>query len=120
MSDIAKDVLDAQQDRNRLNQLISDYLPFIKKQLSGLNGLRLEYDDMLSLAMLTFSGCVHQYSLEKGNFLFDLCKKMMYSAPYIHRDTYIHLITFALYLPKNILNLVLYYILHLVYICMYL
>lgn len=69
MSDIAKDVLDAQRDRNRLNQLISDYLPFIKKQLSGLNGLRLEYDDMLSLAMLTFSGCVHQYSLEKGNFL---------------------------------------------------
>ena len=35
MSDIANDVLAAQQDRNKLNQLISDYLPFIKKQLSN-------------------------------------------------------------------------------------
>lgn len=69
MNDIANDVLAAQQDRNKLDQLISDYLPFIKKQLSGLQGLRLEYDDMISLAMLTFSGCVQQYSLEKGNFL---------------------------------------------------
>lgn len=69
MGDIAEAVLSAQQDRQKLNQLISDYLPFIKKQLSGLQGLSLEYDDMLSLAMLTFSGCVQQYALEKGNFL---------------------------------------------------
>lgn len=69
MSDIANDVLAAQQDQNKLNQLISDYLPFIKKQLSGIQGMRLEYGDMLSLAMLTFSGCVQQYALEKGNFL---------------------------------------------------
>lgn len=69
MSDIANEVLAAQQDRNKLNQLISDYLPFIKKQLSGLQGMRLEYGDMLSLSMLTFSGCVQQYTVEKGNFL---------------------------------------------------
>lgn len=69
MDRIVDDVLAAQQDRNHLNQLISNYLPFIKKQISGLQGLRLEYDDMLSLAMLTFSGCVKQYEERKGNFL---------------------------------------------------
>lgn len=69
MGDIAEEVLAAQRDHKKLNQLIADYLPFIKKQLFGLKGLRLDRDDMLSVAMLTFSGCVQQYDLDKGNFL---------------------------------------------------
>lgn len=69
MGSIADEVLAAQQDRSQLDQLISNYLPFIKKQLAGLQGMRLEYDDMLSLAMLTFTGCVQQYALDRGNFL---------------------------------------------------
>lgn len=69
MDEIASAVLAAQQDRDKLNQLIVQYLPFIRNQLTGLHGFPLEYDDMLSLAMLTFSGCVQQYTAEKGSFL---------------------------------------------------
>lgn len=69
MGEIADDVLTAQKDRGKMNQLIANYLPFIKKQLSRLRGIHMEYDDMLSLAMLTFSGCVQQYAVDKGNFL---------------------------------------------------
>lgn len=69
MDRIINEVIAAQQNPQKLNRLISKYLPFIKKQITGLKGLHLEYDDMLSLAMLTFSGCVGQYSEKKGNFL---------------------------------------------------
>lgn len=69
MNDVLEDVLAAQRDPTQHNALIAKYLPFIKGQLRGLRGMRLEYDDMLSLAMLTFSGCVRQYAEEKGNFL---------------------------------------------------
>ncbi len=69
MSELIDEVRAAQQDRHKLNQLIERYLPFLKKQVFNLQSLHLEYDDMLSLAMLTFSGCVAQYEQEKGNFL---------------------------------------------------
>lgn len=69
MNDIVDAVFAARNDHKQLNLLIKNYLPFIKKQLVGLKGLRLDYDDMLSLAMLTFSGCVGQYDVNKGNFL---------------------------------------------------
>lgn len=69
MSDILNDVLAAQKDRKKYDKLISAYLPFLKKQLVGLDNLGLEYDDMLSLAMLTFAGCIQQYTTEKGAFL---------------------------------------------------
>lgn len=69
MNDIADDVLAARQDTEKMNLLISRYLPFLKKQVMELRGVKLEYDDMLSLAMLTFSGCVQQYAPEKGGFL---------------------------------------------------
>ena len=69
MSNIAEEVLEAQLDSKKLNQFITNYLPFIKAQVSNFKGGNLEYDDMLSLSMLTFYGCVQQYSIEKGNFL---------------------------------------------------
>lgn len=68
MSDIEQAIYSARQSKSQLNRLINEYLPFIKKQLIGLKGLRLEYDDMMSLAMLTFSSCVFQYEPQKGNF----------------------------------------------------
>lgn len=58
----------AKTDRHALNSLLSDYMPFIKKQISAVH-LALDWDDMLSIAMLTFSGCVAQYEIGKGNFL---------------------------------------------------
>lgn len=72
MGNITDEVLEAQQNSKNLNQLISKYLPFIKKQITRMQGIHLEYDDMLSIAMVTFSGCVQQYAPEKGNF-FGFC-----------------------------------------------
>lgn len=59
----------AKQDRRELDQFIKDYLPFLKKQVSSLPSVPMEYEDMLSIAMLTFAGCVQQYQPEKGGFL---------------------------------------------------
>lgn len=59
----------AKTDHDELEHLLADYLPFIKKQLIGAQSLCVEYDDMLSLAMLTFVNCVQQFTPEKGNFL---------------------------------------------------
>ena len=54
-----------------LERLISDYMPFIKKTVNdeGLWGWDIEYDDRLSLAMLTFMNCVKQYQVERGSFM---------------------------------------------------
>lgn len=69
MNDIENRIEDAQNDAAKMEELIMDYLPYIKKQLVGKNMLNIEYDDMLSLAMLTFMNCVRQYSSDKGKFL---------------------------------------------------
>lgn len=69
MNELEQRVKEAKNSSQLLEQLISDYLPFIKKQVGSMMGLGLEYDDMLSIAMLVFSNCVHQYEIERGNFL---------------------------------------------------
>lgn len=62
-------VLLAKENPEEMDQLLTEYQPFLKKQLSGKNGSGLEYDDMFSLAMLTFIGCIMQYEEGRGNFL---------------------------------------------------
>lgn len=68
MNEIENRIAMAKSDRHALDRLLSDYLPFIKKQIVASN-LGLDFDDMLSVAMLTFTGCVEQYDTEKGNFI---------------------------------------------------
>lgn len=69
MHDIEQRILVAQKDKTELNELLKDYLPYIKKQLIGMSTTGLEYDDMLSLSMLTFMNAVKQYRPNHGNFL---------------------------------------------------
>lgn len=69
MNEIEHRLKTARTDSSEAEQLLTDYLPFIKKQISGLQHLALEYDDMLSLAMLTFVGCIKQYTENRGGFL---------------------------------------------------
>ena len=59
----------AKNNNDELERLISDYMPFIVKTVSGMNSLGMEYDDRLSLAMLSFMNCVKQYEAGKGNFI---------------------------------------------------
>lgn len=66
---LEEQLLLAVMDKNELNRMISEYLPFIKKQLVGFQGSPLEYDDMLSVAMLAFAGAVTQYQPGRGSFL---------------------------------------------------
>lgn len=69
MNELEQRVKEAKNSREKLELLLSDYLPFIKKQVGSMIGLGLEYDDMLSIAMLVFTNCVQQYEIERGNFL---------------------------------------------------
>lgn len=59
----------AKTNTSILNKLITEYQPFIKKEISKSVIYDLEYDDRLSIAMLVFMNCVYQYNEEKGNFL---------------------------------------------------
>lgn len=72
MNDLISQIRLAQKDAAALERLLVTYLPFIKKQIASLSTLPLEYDDMLSLAMVTFAGCVKQYDESKGSF-FGFC-----------------------------------------------
>lgn len=69
MEIIEKRLLIAKRNSDEIEQLLKDYLPFIKKQLSNFTDVDIEYDDMLSIAMLTFVNCIKQYDEGKGNFL---------------------------------------------------
>ena len=69
IEDIEKLVFDAQNDRLKMNQLIKDFLPFIKKCVAGCRAERQSRDDALTLAMLAFADSVAAYQADKGAFL---------------------------------------------------
>lgn len=68
MSDLTARIEHAQRDRQALESLITDYLPFIKKEVAKA-GPALDYDDRLSLGMLVFMNCVLQYEDGRGGLL---------------------------------------------------
>lgn len=68
-TDLGKRVLQAKDSKNKLEELLNDYIPFIKKQISGYEQKGIEYNDLLSLAMLTFTIAIKTYDESKGNFL---------------------------------------------------
>ena len=59
----------AKNNNSELECLISDYIPFIKKAVNETGLFGIEYDDRLSIAMLTFMNCVKQYEFGRGNFM---------------------------------------------------
>ena len=59
----------AKNDSLEMDRLISEYMPFIKKAAGDVGGLGIEYDDRLSLSLLTFLNCVKQYKAERGSFI---------------------------------------------------
>ena len=69
MDELSERVEIAKSVNAELDRLIKDYMPFIKKTISDAGYLGMEYDDRLSLAMLTFMNCVKQYDTQKGNFI---------------------------------------------------
>ncbi len=69
MDDLDKRLALAAEDSGERDRLLRDYLPFLKKLIGSLKDLALEYDDMLSMAMLVFVNCVRQYEIGKGHFL---------------------------------------------------
>ena len=69
MEDFVQRIARAKQDNRELDRLVSDYLPFIKKEVGKFGTSVLEYDDKLSLGMLVFANCAKQYSERRGAFL---------------------------------------------------
>lgn len=69
MDDLQTRIARAKTDNKELNTLIQDYIPFIKKEIAKVNAVGFEYDDKLSLGMLTFMNCVKQYSVSRGGFI---------------------------------------------------
>jgi RNA polymerase sigma factor len=66
---LLKRIVSAKKDNGELGRLIEDYMPFIKKAVSDAGNLGMEYDDRLSVAMLTFMNCVKQYETQRGGFM---------------------------------------------------
>ena len=69
MEELTQRIERAKTDGQELDRLVSDYLPFIKKEIGNFGAAALEYDDKLSLGMLVFMNCVKQYDKQRGGFL---------------------------------------------------
>lgn len=58
----------ARQDNVAMDDLVAEYMPFIRRE-AGRQGLQsVENDDKVSLAMFAFVNCVRQYDEARGNF----------------------------------------------------
>lgn len=68
MEELEQQVLAAGRNRQSMDKLLRDYLPFVKKQ-AAQGGPGLDYDDRLSLAMTAFADAVRRYEPERGGFL---------------------------------------------------
>lgn len=68
MDELTARIREARRDRQALDRLIADYLPFIKSEVARA-GPALDYDDRLSLGMLVFMNCVLQYEEGRGGLL---------------------------------------------------
>lgn len=69
MDDITGRIYDAQNDSVKLNKLIEDFLPFIRRCVARSRATKQSQEDALTLAMLTFADCVMAYDPDKGAFL---------------------------------------------------
>ena len=68
MEELEARVLAAGRDRQAMEELVRDYLPFLKKQ-AAQGGPCLDYDDRLSLSMVAFAEAVRRYAPPRGAFL---------------------------------------------------
>lgn len=68
---IVQRVYDAKADMEVADLLISDYLPFIKAQVSKIkkSSVGLDQSDELSIGMIAFHEAIQGYSKTRGNFL---------------------------------------------------
>lgn len=69
MDEVTNLVFEAQNDSEKLNEMIVKFLPFIKRCVARSRATSQSRDDALTLAMLTFADCVMAYDSEKGAFL---------------------------------------------------
>jgi RNA polymerase sigma factor len=67
--DLSRQLLAAKNDRTSLNSLIINYLPFIKKTVTGVFPCLEERNEALSEAMMGFAIGVETYKPEKGAFI---------------------------------------------------
>ncbi|MDR2168241.1 MAG: hypothetical protein LBE35_10415 [Clostridiales bacterium] len=68
MDNIEQLVFEAQSDPRKLNRLIEDFLPFIKKCVAASRVQRQSREDALTVAMLAFADAVAAYEAGKGAF----------------------------------------------------
>ena len=61
-----------------MDSLVTDYLPFLKKEIAKYENMGFSYDERLSLAMLVFVNCVKQYDEDKGKFISFLSASVKY------------------------------------------
>ena len=62
-------ILAAQSNSREVDELLSEYLPLIKKQVTDTMSPGSDYDDMLSTGMLAFANSIRQYRAERGHFI---------------------------------------------------
>lgn len=68
MEELISRIQAAKTDKEALNRLITDYIPFIKSEAAKSVIYTLEYEDRFSIAMLVFMNCILQFDETKGGF----------------------------------------------------
>lgn len=69
MQNLLAKINQAKTDSAALDSLLHEYLPFIRQEAGRQAVPGIEYDDRVSIGMLTFANCVRQYQPDRGNFL---------------------------------------------------
>ena len=67
--DIESMIIDAKSDSKKLNIMIENFLPFIKKCVAQCRTEQQSREDALTLAMLAFADSIVAYNTDKGAFL---------------------------------------------------
>jgi RNA polymerase sigma factor len=75
-ADLQTQVSKAKGDRAILNSLIVDYIPFIKKTVSGVFFRQQEREESMTNGMLGFLQSIKTYTPEKGTFI-SYCKTVI-------------------------------------------
>ena len=74
---IIQAVYAAKKDDQKADDLIRDYIPFIRSEASkSLHRQCTDKDDAFSIAMIAFHEAILHYEREKGTFLQEICKRV--------------------------------------------
>lgn len=68
-NDLYDKIIEAKNDSNKFEQLIKNYIPFIRKNISEIVTTQQQQEEMLTIGMIAFNNSINLYDEKRGSFL---------------------------------------------------